>query len=65
LQDGVLRASDQNKVFMLRAKGKPMTPRDAERTLGIKRGRGNAVIEFHVPNSSVSERFNPTMGINE
>ena len=65
LSQGIINAGDQGKVFMTRAKGKPLSPSDAERTLGIGRGRGRAVIEFDVPRSAVSERFNPTMNIYE
>ncbi|MBM6402797.1 hypothetical protein JQN72_00870 [Phycicoccus sp. CSK15P-2] len=65
IEDGMLRARDQGKVFMTRAKGRPLSPADAEKTLGISKGRGNAVIEFQVPRSRVYERLNPTMGIKE
>lgn len=64
-ESGVIKASDQNKVFMTRAKGKLLSPRDAESTLGIGRGRGNKVLEFDVPASRVSSRYNPIMGITE
>ena len=37
---------DQNSVFGVRARGR-MAPRDAEATLGIARGRGNAFVEFN------------------
>lgn len=50
---------------MTRAKGKLLSPRDAESTLGIGRGRGNKVLEFDVPASRVSSRYNPTTGITE
>lgn len=39
VESGVIKASDQNKVFMVPARGKPLSPRDAEDTLGIGRGR--------------------------
>lgn len=44
--DGVIKASDQNKVFTVKAQGKPGSPRDVEEALGIKRGRGNNYVEF-------------------
>ncbi|MGW0883348.1 HYD1 signature containing ADP-ribosyltransferase family protein [Streptomyces sp. NPDC002671] len=65
VQSKVIRASDQNKVFLVPAKGKPMSPRDAEATLGIGRGRGNHVLEFDVPAGRVRSRYNSTMGITE
>lgn len=64
-ESGVIKASDQNKVFMVPARGKPLSPRDAEDTLGIGRGRGRKVIEFDAPADRVSSRSNPTMGITE
>jgi hypothetical protein len=44
--EGVITASDQNKVFTVKAQGKPGSPRDVEEALGIKRGRGNNYVEF-------------------
>lgn len=41
-----IKASDQNSVFTVRAKGKPGSARDVEEELGIKRGRGNHYVEF-------------------
>lgn len=64
-ETGLIRASDQNLVFMVRAKGKPMSPRDAEATLGISKGRGRHVLDFDVPASKVTSRYNSTMGITE
>jgi RHS repeat-associated protein len=43
---GIITASDQNKVFTVKAQGKPGSPRDVEEALGIKRGRGNNYVEF-------------------
>jgi hypothetical protein len=65
VQNDVINASDQNKVFMVPAKGKPMSPRDAESTLGIGRGRGRHVLEFDAPASRVTSRFSSTMNIVE
>lgn len=42
----VIRASDQNKVFTIKASGKPGSPRDVEKALGIKNGHGRNYIEF-------------------
>ncbi|MFK3979015.1 polymorphic toxin-type HINT domain-containing protein [Micromonospora sp. NPDC050397] len=65
VESSVIRASDQNKVFLVPAKGRPMSPRDAEATLGIRTGRGRKVLEFDVPASRVSSRYNSMMGITE
>ncbi|WP_433391982.1 polymorphic toxin-type HINT domain-containing protein [Micromonospora sp. KLBMP9576] len=65
VDSGVIKASDQNKVFLVPARGRPMSPRDAESTLGIRPGRGRKVLEFDAPASRVYSRKNPTMGIVE
>ncbi|MER8060194.1 MULTISPECIES: HYD1 signature containing ADP-ribosyltransferase family protein [unclassified Streptomyces] len=65
LESGVIKASDQNKVFMVPAKGKLMSPRDAESTLGIGRGRGNNVLEFDAPADRIASRYNAKFGITE
>ncbi|WP_280138433.1 RHS repeat-associated core domain-containing protein, partial [Pseudovibrio denitrificans] len=44
--DNALIASDQNRVFLTKAKGKPLSPKDAENTLGIGKGKGNEIVEF-------------------
>ncbi|OHV46686.1 RHS repeat-associated core domain-containing protein, partial [Pseudofrankia sp. BMG5.36] len=62
---GLLRASDQNKVFMVPARGGLMSPRDAERTLGIGRGRGRHVLEFDIPKNLVNKEYNSRMKIYE
>ncbi|MGW4876478.1 HYD1 signature containing ADP-ribosyltransferase family protein [Streptomyces sp. NPDC004262] len=58
-------SSGSCKVFLVPAKGKPISPRGAEATLGIGRGRGNHVLEFDVPAGRVRSRFNSTMCITE
>ncbi|MFF7637302.1 RHS repeat-associated core domain-containing protein [Kitasatospora sp. NPDC008050] len=65
MASGEVRASDQNKVFMVPAKGKPWSPTDAEAKLGIGRGRGRHVLEFDVPADRITKEYNPTMGIHE
>jgi HYD1 signature containing ADP-ribosyltransferase len=42
----IIKASDQNSVFTVRAKGKPGGAREVENELGIKRGRGCYYVEF-------------------
>jgi HYD1 signature containing ADP-ribosyltransferase len=39
-------ARDQNKIFVERADRSPLSPRQAETTYLLKRGKGNAYIEF-------------------
>ncbi len=62
---GVVRASDQNKVFMVPAKGKLLSPRDAEDKFGIKQGRGNRVVDFDAPADRISSRYNAKFGFTE
>ncbi len=59
-KDGVIRASDQNKVFMEPAKGKPLSAADAETKYLLKQGRGRDFVEFDVPKDLVTRRWNPT-----
>jgi hypothetical protein len=58
-EEGVIRASDQNKVFAERARGKPLSARDAERRYRIGRGRGNHIVETDVPADRVNRVYNP------
>lgn len=65
LSDGVLAAWDQNKVFVERASRKPLSPRDAESTYLLKRGKGNAYVEFDVQPDEVHEQKNSITGATE
>lgn len=64
-QDHVIRASDQNKVFAESANKKVLSPRDAERTYGLKPGRGRDYVETTVPSSRVSKVKNPITKVEE
>lgn len=61
----LLRAGDGNRVFAVRARGNPMSARDAERALGIRRGRGNAYIDFLASPSELTIIDNPLTGATE
>ncbi|MFK3774262.1 RHS repeat-associated core domain-containing protein [Pseudomonas sp. NPDC089406] len=50
-ESGVIKASDQNSVFAVKAKGKPLSGPDAEDRFKIKRGHGRNYIEFDVDES--------------
>jgi RHS repeat-associated protein len=63
--DQTIKASDQNNVFTVRAKGKPGSPRDVEEALGIKRGRGNNYIEFDAKPDEFKITKNPITGTTE
>ncbi|MBT2472336.1 hypothetical protein J7E97_31935, partial [Streptomyces sp. ISL-66] len=62
VESKIMRARDQNKVFLLPAKGKLMAPKDAEPKLGIGRGRANKVVEFDVPANRVTKEYNKKFG---
>jgi RHS repeat-associated protein len=60
IQDSsIIRASDQDRVFAESARRKPLSPREAESTYGLKRGRGQNYVETDVPANQVSKRYNP------
>jgi hypothetical protein len=63
--EGVITASDQNKVFTVRAQGKPGSPRDVEEALGIKRGRGNNYVEFDANADEIQTIKNARTGATE
>ena len=57
LDEQILRAGVQNKVFVENARRKLLSPRDAEERYKLAPGKGNAVIEFDVApmNCSISQ----------
>jgi RHS repeat-associated protein len=63
--DGVIKASDQNSVFAVKARGKADSPRDVEKSLGIKRGRGNNYVEFDASPNEFNVVKNPQTGATE
>lgn len=65
IEEGTIRAKDQNKVFVEHADGDPYSPRDAEARYLLKRGRGNAYIEFHAEDAEIEEQMNPLTGRRE
>ena len=64
-EDGVIRAGDQNRVFAEPARGRPLSPRDAEERYGIGRGRGRDIVETDVPTSRIDRVRNPVTGVDE
>lgn len=65
LNDGTIAARDQNKVFVEYADADPYHPRDAETRYGLKRGKGNAYIEFGAEEDEVLEQTNSLTGRKE
>jgi hypothetical protein len=55
-------AWDQNKVFVELANRKPLGPREAEAKYLIKRGKGNAFIEFDALPDEVQQQVNRLTG---
>ncbi|ADZ92705.1 HYD1 signature containing ADP-ribosyltransferase family protein [Marinomonas mediterranea] len=64
-ESNMIKASDQNSVFTVKAKGKPGSPRDVEQQLGIGRGRANHIVEFDANSSEFSVVENPITGATE
>jgi hypothetical protein len=62
-ESSVLRAKDQDKVFFDKASGKPLSPRDAEDTFGLKPGRGRHVVETDVPADRIEKVWNEVMKV--
>ena len=60
-----LVARDQHKVFVERAVRQPLSPREAETKYLLKRGKGNAYIEFDGLPQEVYEQTNPLTGVTE
>jgi hypothetical protein len=58
-------ARDQHKVFVERADRQPLSPRQAEEKHLLKRGKGNAYIEFDALPEEVFEQTNTLTGSTE
>ena|SRR5438552_913450 len=65
LAEGRIVASDQNKVFVERATRQALAPRDAERTYGLARGKGNAYVEFDIREDELESQYNERMQLTE
>lgn len=65
LADGVIEAKDQNKVFVELADGDPLGPREAEARYGLKRGKGNAYVEFEASDGEILSQTNARTGRTE
>ena len=55
-------ARDQHKVFIERAVRQPLSPRQAETKYLLKRGKGNAYVEFDALPEELHEQTNPLTG---
>ncbi|WP_375431376.1 polymorphic toxin-type HINT domain-containing protein [uncultured Friedmanniella sp.] len=62
MEEGRIIASDQNKVFVTKAKEKLLGGEEARIRLGLTPGRGHSVIEFDVPSHRLEKQFNSRQG---
>lgn len=62
LADNRIIAADQNKVFVERADRPALSRREAEEQYLLKRGKGNAYIEFDAQSNEVHEQINRLTG---
>jgi hypothetical protein len=58
-------ARDQNKVFVEPAERKALSPREAEAKYLLKRGKGNAFVEFDARPEEVNQQTNRLTGARE
>jgi hypothetical protein len=58
LADGVIRARDQNRVFVEKANARRLSPADAMRKYGLLKGKANAYVEFDVEEGELELRPN-------
>jgi hypothetical protein len=65
LTEGRLIARDQHKVFVERAGRQRLSSRQAEATYLLKRGKGNAYIEFDALPEEIHEQTNALTGVIE
>src|SRR5437899_1288067 len=65
LTEGRIVARDQHKVFVERADRPPLSARQVEAKYLLKRGKGNAYVEFDALHDEVYEQTNPLTGAAE
>ncbi|MBK9576639.1 MAG: hypothetical protein IPO40_06170 [Fibrobacteres bacterium] len=64
-EDVVIRARDNNRVYLEPASKKPLSPLDAQEKFQLRPGKGRDYIETDVPNSSIEWVKNPRYGADE
>jgi hypothetical protein len=65
LAEGVIRARDQNKVFVELASARKLSPQDAVKKYGLDPGKGNAYIEFEIADDLLMWQRNPQLKVDE
>lgn len=58
LAENVIRARDQNKVFVEKSNSRLLAPRDAEDLYDLIEGKGNAYLEFDIRDEELSRKYN-------
>ena len=64
-QEGIIKAKDNNRVYVEPANKKPLSQVDAEMKYGLKPGKGRDYVEFDVPESLTEWKKNPAYGRDE
>lgn len=64
-ESSVIKASDQNSVFTVKARGKVGSSRDIEKQLGINRGKAGNYVEFNAHPSEFKVIKNSVTGATE
>jgi hypothetical protein len=62
LTEGRLVARDQNRVFVERADRKALSAREAEAKYLLRRGKGNAYVEFNAEEEEIDQQKNHRTG---
>jgi hypothetical protein len=65
LAEQVIRARDQNKVFLELANSSPSSPREVEERYDIDRGKGNAFVEFDAEPHEIGTKYNERIQLQE
>ena len=65
LAEGVIRARDQNRVFVEKANSRKLSANDARDQYGLRRGKGHAYIEFDIAPDELKSRPNHPMKCTE
>lgn len=63
--EGVIRARDQNKVFVEKTNSRKLSPADAETQYRMKPGKGNAYIEFDMEEAHLRLGYNGATQLDE
>lgn len=58
LADGVIRARDQNRVFVEKANSRKLSPAEAVRRYALGPGKGNAHLEFGIEDDRLLTAYN-------